>query len=216
MGLIYMRVSPSGGKYIGQTTRDEKIRWKEHCDEAYNKNDSQYNSILSQAIRKYGPDNFTVIILEDNIAQEDLNTKEIEYIKQYQTFYIDNPNGYNMTLGGHSGPFKYTDEYILSLWASGKTIKEIKNENHINYNNLSDRLKGLGITKEEINQRAYLNNNSKRKRIIQYDLNNNYIKTFNSITDAAQEIKSNTTNISAVCKGKRKTCKGYIFKYEGE
>ena len=216
MGLIYMRVSPSGGKYIGQTVREEKIRWKEHCKDANNPNNERYNSILSKAIRKYGAENFTVYILEDNITKEELNKKEMYYIKLHNTFYLNNPEqGYNMTLGGDS-TYKYEDEYILKLWQTGKTIKEIKNQNHMNYNNLSDRLKNLGITKEEINQRAYLNNNPKRKKVIQYDLYKNYIRTFDSIAEAAKTIGSNTTNISAVCQGKRKTCKGYIFKYEGE
>jgi len=152
MGLIYMRISPSGGRYIGQTIRDESTRWREHCKDAFNPNNERYNSILSKVIRKYGSNNFSVTILEDNINPNDLNTKEMYYIKYYNTFYLDNPEyGYNMTIGGNNGTFKYTDEYILELWNSGKTIKEIKTENHMNYNNLSDRLKNLGITKQEIN-----------------------------------------------------------------
>lgn len=70
MGLIYMRVSPIGGKYIGQSNRPESVRWKEHCKDAYNKNSDCYNSILSKAIRLYGENNFSVIILEENIPAE--------------------------------------------------------------------------------------------------------------------------------------------------
>lgn len=67
MGLIYMRTSPSGGRYIGQTIYTEEERWKNHCKEAFNPNDDCYNTILNIAIRKYGKDNFHVQILEDNI-----------------------------------------------------------------------------------------------------------------------------------------------------
>ena len=88
--------------------------------------------------------------------------------------------------------------------------------NNMNYNNLSRRLYGLGITKEEINHRAYSQNNKKKKAVIQYDLFGNYIQTFNSIADAAREIGSNTTNISAVCKGRRNSCKNFIFRYKGD
>ena len=38
MGLIYMRISPSGGKYIGQTIQSEERRWQDHCKNAHNKN----------------------------------------------------------------------------------------------------------------------------------------------------------------------------------
>lgn len=37
MGLIYMRTSPSGGRYIGKTTGSEKHRWQNHISEAYDK-----------------------------------------------------------------------------------------------------------------------------------------------------------------------------------
>lgn len=47
-----------------------------------------------------------------------------------------------------------------------------------------------------------------------YDLNNNYIDSYNSITDASNILKINHQNISAVCRGKRKTAGGYIWKYK--
>lgn len=214
MGLIYMRISPSGGKYIGQTVRPENIRWKQHCKQAFEKNYSDYNSILNRAIRKYGADNFTVKILEDNISMQELNNKQQYYIEKYNTYYKDNPEfGYNMTRGGQLGTQQYTDDFILNLWNTGKTIKELKQQYHLNYNNLLNRLKNLGISHQQIAQRAYYDNNTKRKKVAQYTLNNEYIQTFSSITAAANAVQSNTTNISSVCNGKRKSCKGYIWKY---
>jgi len=100
MGCIYMRISPSGGKYIGQTKYTEEERWKDHCQEAFQSNRKTYNTILSHAIRKYGADNFKVIILEDNLSNEDLNEREIYWIDYYKTYYKDNDYGYNMTRGG--------------------------------------------------------------------------------------------------------------------
>ena len=38
MGLIYMRISPSGGKYIGKSTKPEPYRWADHVREAYDIN----------------------------------------------------------------------------------------------------------------------------------------------------------------------------------
>lgn len=213
MGLIYMRISPSGKYYIGKTTRTEAIRWKEHVRHAFNPNQPDYTTRLSKAIRKYGAENFSLQILEDNIPDNLLNEREKYYIQYYEA---QNPEkGYNYLTGGERGTF-YSDEFILNLWNSGKTIKDIKTENNMNYNNLSQRLYSLGITREEINRRAYFLNNKKRKAIEQYDLFGNYIKTFDSISDAAREIDSNTSNISAVCKGRRKSCKNFIFKYKGE
>ena len=213
MGLIYMRTSPSGKYYIGKTTRTEEVRWKEHSRKAFNPNEPDYTNYLSAAIRKYGAENFSLTILEENISDDLLSEKEKYYIEKYDA---QNPEkGYNRKTGGESETI-YSDTFILELWNSGKTIKDIKTENNMNYNNLSRRLYGLGITKEEINHRAYSQNSKKKKAVVQYDLFGNYIQTFNSIADAARAIGSNTTNISAVCKGRRNSCKNFIFKYKGE
>ena len=58
-------------------------------------------------------------------------------------------------------------------------------------------------------------NQSKKKQIGQYTLNNELIQTFNSITDAAKAIgkESCRSAIGKVCQGKQKTSCGYIWKY---
>ena len=51
------------------------------------------------------------------------------------------------------------------------------------------------------------------KKIDQYDINGNFIKTWESISNIEKELGILGTHISRVCKGKRKTTGGYIFKY---
>lgn len=64
------------------------------------------------------------------------------------------------------------------------------------------------------------NNDKGRKehslKVKQYDLNGNYIKTYNSIIEASKELGIYKSNISKVCKGKMKTTGGYIWKYDKE
>lgn len=61
------------------------------------------------------------------------------------------------------------------------------------------------------------NNDKGRKehslKVKQYDLNENYIKTYNSIIEASKELGIYKSNISKVCKGKMKTTGGYIWRY---
>lgn len=52
------------------------------------------------------------------------------------------------------------------------------------------------------------------KKINQYDLNNNFIKQWNSITEASDTLKINASSITKVCKNKRKAAGGYVWKYE--
>lgn len=55
---------------------------------------------------------------------------------------------------------------------------------------------------------------SKYVPVLQYDLNNNLLNRFNSITDAAKNIDKDTSHIVSCCKGRRKTAYGFIWKYE--
>ena len=52
------------------------------------------------------------------------------------------------------------------------------------------------------------------KPIEQYDLNGNFIKEYESITIAANEIGANVSNICAVLNGRRNKCKEFKFKYK--
>jgi len=52
-----------------------------------------------------------------------------------------------------------------------------------------------------------------KRKVEQYTLDGTYLKTFDSVSLAAKEINSATTNISKCCKGKRKSAGGYIWKY---
>lgn len=77
----------TGAQYIGQS----KDAVKRFCAHKAAKD----NTLLHQAIRYYGSDNFIMKILENQI--EDFNEKEKFWIKEKNTLY---PNGYNMTKGG--------------------------------------------------------------------------------------------------------------------
>ena len=53
-----------------------------------------------------------------------------------------------------------------------------------------------------------------KKRVLQYDINNVFIKEWESMTDAQKTLKIN--NISACCLGKIDTAGGFIWKYKEE
>lgn len=59
-------------------------------------------------------------------------------------------------------------------------------------------------------------NNSRKTSIIQYDLNGNFIKVFESVSTAAREINSSFQAIEAVLNRTRKQHKGFIYRYIGE
>lgn len=56
--------------------------------------------------------------------------------------------------------------------------------------------------------------NSKKKKVIQLDLNGNYIQTFQSAEDAAKYLKKQNKNpIARTCQGYQKTAYGFKWKY---
>lgn len=78
--------------YIGQSV-DISQRWH-YYRYASTKNTK---SLIVAAIRKYGFDKFNFTILEE-CDKDELNEKEIYYIKYYKTHVLD--GGYNLTRGG--------------------------------------------------------------------------------------------------------------------
>lgn len=93
--LIYKHTSPSGKSYIGQTIHTMDYRWKRHVKGALN---AHIITKFVRAIRKYGPENFTHEILEENISTQELaNEREQYWIAHFNTFLGE---GYNETSGG--------------------------------------------------------------------------------------------------------------------
>lgn len=273
MGLIYMRISPSGGKYIGKTIYSECHRWNDHIYEAYHSDSESYNSLLNKAIRKYGPDSFKVQILEDNISEEFLDEREKYWIDFYKTYYKNNNHGYNMTLGGE-GNSRHDSKIFLELWEQGFSLKEISEKLSIRRQTISNHLHKEGISEDEIIKRGILQqrkeslsfslteakefwdqgytiqqigeklkvkgnrisialkdfynispisiqeraqeirSNKKKKRIYQYDLNNQLIKIWDSIIEASKELGISKNAINYNLSGKTKTCCKSYFKKE--
>lgn len=54
------------------------------------------------------------------------------------------------------------------------------------------------------------------KTVLQYDLQGNFIKEWESGTEVARQLNINQRNISACCLRKKKTAGGYIWRYKEE
>lgn len=70
------------------------------------------------------------------------------------------------------------------------------------------------FTKGSIPWNKDTNTTHKGKQVYQYSLDMTLINTYESCAEAARNINGNSDAISACCRGKNKTSKGYIWKYE--
>lgn len=105
-------------------------------------------------------------------------------------------------------------------------ITFIENKNNYKYINHKDENK-LNNNVENLEWCTMLYNNTygtrikkvidkTGKKVLQFDLDNNFIKEYNSISEAQRQtnIKS-ISNISLCCNGKYKQAGGYIWKFKG-
>ena len=88
---IYRHISPNNKSYIGMTKQDPERRWQN--GEGYNTQRLFYN-----AIKKYGWDNFSHEILEENLTHDEACVREQYYINYYKSNQEE--YGYNITSGG--------------------------------------------------------------------------------------------------------------------
>lgn len=96
---IYKYTNKINGKvYIGQSNNIQR-RVAEHNSRANNPSSDEYQSILSTAIRKYGIENFDIVVLCE-CGINALDTLEKQYIAEYKSHLSQ--YGYNCTLGGES------------------------------------------------------------------------------------------------------------------
>ena len=225
VGIIYGWYCTVTDKwYIGQTVNPEK-RFNCHIDRAINKKDKTY---FYNSIRKYGLENFVYCVLEENVLRENLNMREMGWIEYYDSFYC----GYNMTAGGNQTIFSEEFKEKISEankgripWNKGKhgiyseeTLKKRseslkgktgywtnKHLSEETKKKLSESLKGKPSWQK--GKPSY-----NRKPVSKYDLNENFIKKYNCITDALKE-NPKAGHIGEVCNGYRKQTGGFIWKY---
>jgi len=111
--IIYKATNKINNKcYIGQTTKDLEYRIKNHIKESTG---NRCGWLFHKALKKYGSENFKWTILEYCYSSEELNNKEIWYIKHFKSF---GEKGYNLTDGG-----KAPNGHILSSESKDKIRK---------------------------------------------------------------------------------------------
>jgi group I intron endonuclease len=178
----------NGKSYIGQTVQKLDRRLNQHKCKKYA---DSGKSLISQAIQKYGFNNFTVETLSYCSSYEMMDKHEIKAIQYFNTV---SPNGYNLTHGGQSQGKKC--EEIVQRIASknrGKTRSlEVRK-------NVSEAHKGL----------VY---NSRRKPIKSKCLKTGVVEVFDKLS-AVSEVGLNYTAVSRCCYGKRKQYNGRLWTF---
>ena len=187
---VYMYVNKiNNHRYIGQTNNFKRRHW-EHISDSNRRHRKEYNSPLSKAFRKYGIENFEIIILKENLKTRCLlNFWECYYIDKYNCLSKKN---YNLSNGGSNGnPYANKTE---------EEMQEIFNDEWCKKRSI--------LVKGE--------NNPRSRKIIQYNLNGDFIKIWDYAKKASEELRINYQSIIHCCRGRNKTAGDYIWKYYEE
>jgi group I intron endonuclease len=100
---VYRHIAPNGKMYVGVTMRDPAVRWQ-------NGSGYPHNEYFSNAINKYGWDNFEHIIIAKGLTEDEAKWLEVELIREWNS--NNSSDGYNLSFGGEgSKGCKHTEEW---------------------------------------------------------------------------------------------------------
>lgn len=195
-----------------------------------------YNEHLFYSIQKYGFDAFEVTeVLDTAMSADELDEKEIYYIDFYNSY----SNGYNLTLGGErgcgekqpKGKDNPLSKAVCQLTLNGELIRvwdslaDIRRSGIYNVPNIVLTCQGvnshsygyLWVFKEDYDpQKEYTWVPSKVYRaVVLLDQNNNILKEFVSVAQAAREMNVDRKTVRDTCNRVWKTPK-YNFMYKNE
>lgn len=212
MAYIYKITNQINGKiYIGKTLSTIENRWSQHKYDYYK--DRAEQRPLYSAMLKYGLEYFKIQQIEECPAE--IAGEREKYWIQYYNSYVgsQNSNGYNATIGGDGCP-SADRELVIKLWTEGKNRVQIRDITKYDFDTIKNILTEFNISDEELERRRV---DSSRlvgaKKVAKIDLNTNQIlHIYNSVSEANRDI-GGSKHVTDVCMGKRKTCKGYGWKY---
>ena len=184
--LIYKITNLINNKcYIGQTIKTAEQRWKEHQSHAFGSHPNDQNKSLYKAIRKYGLENFTFEVLQDNIETfEQLDKAEIYWIDYYNSFV----KGYNETFGGQQYHKILPNKEIIEDYYKTKSARKTALKFGIDHSTVDDILNQNNIPRFSFREAT-----GKRIKISKDD----FEKEFNSVKDCAEWFVENQ-----ICKTK--------------
>lgn len=234
--IVYKHTCPSGKVYIGITGTSLERR----CGK--NGRGYERSALFSKAIQKYGWENIKHEILFDSLTKEQAEAKEIELIAEYKSNqreygYNLSSGGDGGTAGVvmslktrkkmsevHKGK-KLSDEHRqnLSLARQGmifskthrQKLSEAKRGRYCGEDNPWYGKHPNEETRKKMRE-SHLGkfvgaNNPTARAVCQFDMAMQFIKKFDCIATAERE--TGFRHISNVCRGKRKTAGGFIWRY---
>ena len=226
-GFLYIITNDINDKvYIGQTLLTTELRWIEHKHAAGRK---KSKTALYLAMKKYNIEKFHIQELErvEAVTEEELrgilNTKEIAYIRQYQS--LTHENGYNITPGGKNVSKQQKEITYCFDINTGELFKifssRVEAGNYFNArsSSISNAIKNKRVYKgyyfSDTNIFDYIAPEPSRVSSIpikQYK-NGVLVNTYESCESAANILHLSKSNIYGACTGLHQSTGGFVWRF---
>jgi len=172
----------------GKVYIGQSVNIKRRFNEYLNLFNCKQQTKLYNSLKKYGPENHIFEIVEE-CSLDQLDEKEVYLGKKFDVL----KNGLNCRLGKGKGALSEETKQKMSKFRLGNKYNLGKKKSQKSKNMIS---KALSIP------------------IIQFDLNWNEIKRYDSIKTAAKYNNLDSGTLCACLKGRTKTCGKFRWKYE--
>ena len=199
----------NGKSYIGMTSREPKKRWNNGW--GYKNNLRMWNDIQNSDWNKDWEHN---ILGKFEDKQEALNLEEM-----FIWLFDSTNEGYNTSTYG-SGNYERTEEQKRKMSEShiGKHLSE-ENKKKISEALSGEKAYWYGKHHSEEAKRKISEANKGKvyapiKAVLQFSKDGKLIEEYPSIMEASRQTGCCHGNICKCCKGKHKTCGGFIWRYK--
>lgn len=219
IGFVYMITSPTGRLYVGSSVNVQK-RWIHYYLLKCKSQRKLYNSLF-----KHTPEKHKFEIIWQGPINEMYKYETLIGLA-FDVLDSQNLNCKLPKLGDKYSVLSNETKQLISIANKG-TIMQQEQKDKLRIINLGKKLSKetcVKMGKSRLGNKYALGkirtkefkstmNSHNNKQVHQYDLNMNFIKTWNSIKMAAIELKINSGHIGQVCLGKRKSSGGFKWKY---
>lgn len=200
---VYMHTSPSGKVYIGITGQDLKQRWR-------NGRGYIHNQHMSNAIEKYGWDNFSHEVIYSGLNEDEAKRIEIELIEQYNA--TDRRFGYNVREGGSCSPCSEETKKKMSEAKKGKRYSdEARKKMSLAKKGKAPWNKGKHFSDESRRKMSIAQKTKAFRRVLVMDSDGNPVGVYRTVKFAAESLGLSKDAISACIHCRAKTHHGYTF-----
>ncbi len=211
-GIIYKVINTETNQvYIGTTTKSINDRKNDHLQKSNKGTGYKFHN----AISTYGTDSFRWIQIDTASNNDELASKEIKYISEYNSL----ENGYNSDKGGgfKKTVYQYTldglplnsfEDLTSAAVSIGATKKSISNACW----NVNHTLGGY-LWSYEFKEKFIPDPDNRKKQVIQHSLNGNILARYISASEASRKTGISKTCITRCCREEREQSGGFLWKY---